>query len=153
MNFKRTGSDEDREPALNLTSLIDVMFLLVIFFAVSTTFRVYSGLSVNLPKARSERIAEDKKTMKAVLTETGEIYLDNEEVARDDLFNTLRRMQRKSKVSLFVLEADEDAKHGRAVELMDAARQAGIPRLAIATETEDDIEVEEEEEDAEGNER
>jgi len=51
MNFKRRGSDEESEPALNLTSLIDVMFLLVIFFAVSTTFRVYSGLSVNLPRA------------------------------------------------------------------------------------------------------
>jgi len=140
MNFKRRGSDEESEPALNLTSLIDVMFLLVIFFAVSTTFRVYSGLSVNLPRAQSERIAEDKKTMKAVLTRAGEIYLDNEEVARDDLFETLRRLQRKSKVSLFVLEADEDARHGQAVELMDAARQAGIPRLAIATDTEDENE-------------
>ena len=142
MNFKRKGSNEDGEPALNLTSLIDVMFLLVIFFAVSTTFRVYSGLSVNLPRANSERIAEDKKTMKAVLTQAGEIYLDNEEVARDDLFETLRRLQRKMKVSLFVLEADEDARHGQAVELMDAARQAGIPRLAIATNTEDDGEDE-----------
>lgn len=140
MNFKRKGSDEESEPALNLTSLIDVMFLLVIFFAVSTTFRVYSGLSVNLPRAQSERIAEDKKTLKAVLTEAGRIYLDNEEVARDDLFETLRRLQRKSKVSLFVLEADEDARHGQAVELMDAARQAGIPRLAIATDNEEDTE-------------
>ena len=142
MNFKRKGSDEDGEPVLNLTSLIDVMFLLVIFFAVSTTFRVHPGLSVNLPRAQSERIAEDKKTMKAVLTEAGKIYLDNEEVARDDLFETLRRLQRKSKVSLFVLEADEDARHGQAVELMDAARQAGIPRLAIATDNEGDTEDE-----------
>lgn len=150
MNFKRKGSDEEGEPALNLTSLIDVMFLLVIFFAVSTTFRVHPGLSVNLPRAQSERIAEDKKTMKAVLTEAGKIYLDNEEVARDDLFETLRRLQRKSKVSLFVLEADEDARHGQAVELMDAARQAGIPRLAIATDNEGDTEDEEAGEDENG---
>jgi len=146
MNFKRKGSEEESEPALNLTSLIDVMFLLVIFFAVSTTFRVHPGLSVNLPRAQSERIAEDKKTVKAVLTRTGEIYLDNEKVARDDLFETLRRLQRRSKVSLFVLEADKDARHGQAVELMDAARQAGIPRLAIATDTEDEDEAEAENE-------
>jgi biopolymer transport protein ExbD len=120
------------------------MFLLVIFFAVSTTFRVHSGLSVNLPRAQSERIAEDKKTLKAVLTKEGEIYLDNEEVARDDLFRTLRTLQRESNVSLFVLEADEDARHGQAVELMDAARQAGIPRLAIATATGDEVEEEDE---------
>jgi biopolymer transport protein ExbD len=149
MNFKRKGSDEESEPALNLTSLIDVMFLLVIFFAVSTTFRVHSGLSVNLPRAQSERIAEDKKTMKAVLTLKGEIYLDNKKVAQDDLFETLRRLQRESKVSLFVLEADEDARHGQAVELMDAARQAGIPRLAIATNNEDEDVGEDEDENGE----
>jgi biopolymer transport protein ExbD len=142
MNFKRNGSDEENEPALNLTSLIDVMFLLVIFFAVSTTFRVYPGLSVNLPKAHSERIAEDKKVLKVVLTKAGEIFLDNEQVAREDLSSTLKKRQRRSAVSLFVLEADEDARHGLVVELMDAARQAGIPRLAIATESEAEAEDE-----------
>jgi biopolymer transport protein ExbD len=149
MNFKRNGSDEEGEPALNLTSLIDVMFLLVIFFAVSTTFRVHPGLSVNLPRAHSERIAEDKKTMKAVLTRAGEIYLDNKQVERADLFDTLRRLQRQSTVSLFVLEADEDARHGQVVELMDAARQAGIPRLAIATSSEDEDDEEGDDEDGE----
>ncbi len=140
MNFKKSGAEEENEPALNLTSLIDVMFLLVIFFAVSTTFRVYPGLSVNLPRAQSERIAEDKKVLKAVLTSGGEIFLDNDKVSRSDLFGTLRTLQRRSPVSLFVLEADEEARHGKVVELMDAARQAGIPRLAIATRPEDEAE-------------
>lgn len=143
MNFRRSGSDEENEPALNLTSLIDVMFLLVIFFAVSTTFRVYPGLSVNLPRAHSERIAEDKKVLKAVLTSAGEIFVDSEKVSRPDLFKNLRRRQRRSAVSLFVLEADEEARHGQVVELMDAARQAGIPRLAIATRSEEEAENEE----------
>ncbi len=137
MNFKRNGSDDGNEPTLNLTSLIDVLFLLVIFFSVSTTFRVQPGLSVNLPRARSERIAEDKKTMRAVLLSTGEIFLDNEKIDRADLFDELRQRQRRSRVSLFVLEADADARHGQVVELMDAARRAGIPRLAIATRSDD----------------
>ena len=140
MNFKRSGSDEESEPALNLTSLIDVMFLLVIFFAVSTTFRVYPGLSVNLPRAHSERIAEDKRVVKAVLTSKGEIYLENEQVVRSELIEVLERRQKLSPVSLFVLEADEEARHGKVVELMDAARQVGIPRLAIATRSEDEEE-------------
>ena len=144
MNFKRNGSEGENEPALNLTSLIDVLFLLVIFFAVSTTFRVHPGLSVNLPRAQSERIVEDKKTMKAVLTTRGEIFVDHEEVARSDLFETLRKKQSQSRVSLFVLEADEQARHGRVIELMDAARRAGIPRLAIATRSEDGEKKEEE---------
>ena len=138
MNFKRNGSDDGDEPTLNLTSLIDVLFLLVIFFSVSATFRVQPGLSVNLPRARSERIAEDKKTMRAVLLSTGGIFFDNEKVDRADLFDVLRQRQRRSRVSLFVLEADADARHGQVVELMDAARRAGIPRLAIATRSEDE---------------
>jgi biopolymer transport protein ExbD len=133
MNFKRNGWDEENEPALNLTPLIDVMFLLVIFFAVSTTFRVHPGLSVNLPRAHSERIAEEKRTLKAVLTHDGEVFLDREKVPRADLIDTLRQRQRRWKASLFVLEADEAARHGQVVELMDAARQVGIPRLAIGT--------------------
>jgi biopolymer transport protein ExbD len=140
MNFKRSGSDEENEPVLNLTPLIDVMFLLVIFFAVSTTFRVYPGLSVNLPRAHSERIAEDKRVVKAVLTSKGEIFLENEEVVRSELIEVLKNRQKVAPVSLFVLEADEQARHGQVVELMDAARQAGIPRLAIATRSEDEEE-------------
>jgi biopolymer transport protein ExbD len=52
----------------------------------------------------------------------------------------LQKRQRSSPVSLFVLEADEQARHGKVVELMDAARQVGIPRLAIATRSEDEEE-------------
>jgi biopolymer transport protein ExbD len=140
MNFKRSGSEEENEPVLNLTPLIDVMFLLVIFFAVSTTFRVYPGLSVNLPKAHSERIAEDKRVVKVVLTSTGEIFFEDAQVARWKLVEVLQHRQRSSPVSLFVLEADEQARHGKVVELMDAARQVGIPRLAIATRSEEEEE-------------
>jgi biopolymer transport protein ExbD len=143
MNFKRNGSDEENEAPFNLTPLIDVMFLLVIFFAVSTTFRVAPGLSVNLPRAQPERIAIDKKSLTAVLTRTGEIFLDSEKVSRSGLFDELRKRQRRSAVSLFVLEADEEARHGQVVELMDAARRAGIPRLAIATKAKDEEEQEE----------
>jgi biopolymer transport protein ExbD len=133
MNFQRYGSEDETEPALNLTSLIDVMFLLVIFFAVSTTFRIHPGLSVKLPEASSERIAEERKTLQGVLTQDGAIVLDGEPVSRADLLDVLRDKQKVSPVSMFILEADERAMHGQVVELMDAARQVGIPRLAIAT--------------------
>ncbi len=133
MNFETHGSDGEGESALNLTSLIDVMFLLVIFFAVSTTFRIHPGLSVHLPTARSERIPEEKHTVQAVLTKTGEVYLDGEAVGWDRVLERLKRKRKASGVTLFLLEADAQALHGRVVALMDAAREAGIRRLAIAT--------------------
>ncbi len=133
MNFQKQSSDGEHETSLNLTSLIDVMFLLVIFFAVSTTFKVSPGLSIKLPEAHSEKIVRDSKEITAVLTEKGEIYLDGEKISQDSLFDILREKKVMSSTSTFILEADEKAMHGKVVELMDAARQVGLSRLAIAT--------------------
>ena len=133
MNFQDQSSGNENEASLNLTSLIDVMFLLVIFFAVSTTFKVLPGLSIKLPEAHSEKIVKEKKGITALLTEKGDIYLDGKMVSQDRLLEILKQKKRASAATMFVLEADEKAMHGQVVELMDAARQAGIRRLAIAT--------------------
>lgn len=138
MNFEESLSTEESEPALNLTPLMDIMFLLVIFFAVSTTFKVFPGISVDLPGAESEAIQEEDKSLTAVLTETGEIFIDGKLIEKDQLVNTLRAKQEESPVSMFILEADRRAQHGQVVVLMDAAKQAGILQLAISTRSEDD---------------
>ena len=133
MNFQKQSWGDGGEPEINLTPLIDAMFLLVIFFAVSTTFRIYPGLSVNLPTAGSEQIQQEEATVRAIVTEEGEIYLDGEKVARDQLPMILRDRQKAAPIAMFVLQADTKTQHGCVVEVMDAAKQAGIARLAIAT--------------------
>ena len=138
MDFEDTLSTEESEPALNLTPLMDIMFLLVIFFAVSTTFKVFPGISVDLPGAESEAIQEEEKSLTAILTEAGEIYIDGEPVEEGKLAETLRAQQEESPISLFILEADRRAQHGQVVLLMDAAKQAGILQLAISTRSEED---------------
>ena len=80
MDFEDTLSNEESEPALNLTPLMDIMFLLVIFFAVSTTFKVFPGISVDLPGAESEAIQEEEKSLTAILTAAGEIYIDGKPI-------------------------------------------------------------------------
>ena len=138
MKFEERLSMEEEEPALNLTPLMDIMFLLVIFFAVSTTFKVFPGISVDLPGAVAETIKEEPKSVTAILTAAGEIYLDGKPIEKDQLLETLRVTQKESPVSLFILEADRTAEYGQVVALMDAAKQAGILRLAISTRHEDD---------------
>jgi len=76
MNFEESLSIEENEPSLNLTPLMDIMFLLVIFFAVSTTFKVFPGISVDLPGAEAETIKEEEKSLTAVLTAAGEVFID-----------------------------------------------------------------------------
>ena len=138
MNFEERLSTEEDEPSLNLTPLMDIMFLLVIFFAVSTTFKVFPGISVDLPGAESEKIKEEQESVTAILTETGEIYIDDKLVDKDQLVDTLRVRQEESPVNMFILEADRTAQHGQVVTLMDAAKQAGILHLAISTRSKDD---------------
>jgi biopolymer transport protein ExbD len=138
MNFEERLSREEDEPSLNLTPLMDIMFLLVIFFAVSTTFKVFPGISVDLPGAKAETIQEEEKSLTAVLTAAGEVFIDGNPIAIDDLADTLRVKQEESPVDLFILEADRKAEHGQVVVLMDAAKQAGILHLAISTRSEED---------------
>jgi len=138
MNFEKRFSTEEDEPSLNLTPLMDIMFLLVIFFAVSTTFKVFPGISVNLPGAESENIKEEEKSVTAILTEAGEIFLDGKPIERDHLVDTLRARQKESPINMFILEADRKTQHGQVVALMDAAKKAGILHLAISTRQEDD---------------
>lgn len=138
MNFEKGFSMEENELTLNLTPLMDIMFLLVIFFAVSTTFKVFPGISVNLPGAESERIKEEEKSVTAILTEAGEIFIDGKPIEKNHLVDTLRVRQKESPVNMFILEADTRAQHGQVVALMDAAKKAGILHLAISTRYEDD---------------
>ncbi len=138
MNFEERLPGEEEEPSLNLTPLMDIMFLLVIFFAVSTTFKVFPGISVDLPGAKAETIQEEEKSLTAILTAAGEVFIEDKPVAIDQLAETLRVKQEESPVDLFILEADRKAEHGQVVVLMDAAKQAGILHLAISTRSEKD---------------
>jgi biopolymer transport protein ExbD len=141
MNFQADAQSGENEPTFNLTPLIDVLFLLVIFLAVATSFRVHRGVSVQLPQAQGEQVMEEPSTVIAVLTEAGEILLDGKPVAMEGVEGFLERRQKEAPVSLFVLQADEMARHGQAVALMDAARQTGVARLAIATRPKKDDDV------------
>ena len=133
MNFRRRPAGEEGGFELNLAPLMDVMFLLVIFFAVSTTFRVYPGISIDLPAAGSEQIREEEQSITVVLSEGGDIYVEGNKVTFAHLERTLKERFESAPNLMFVLQADEKARHGQVVELMDAAKQVGISHLAIAT--------------------
>lgn len=133
MNFRNRSAGEDGGFELNLTPLMDVMFLLVIFFAVSTSFRVYPGISIDLPAAQSEQIREEEESVTVLLSEAGDIYVDGKKLSAGHLERLLRERVRSAPNLMFVLQADEKARHGQVVELMDTAKRTGISHLAIAT--------------------
>ncbi|MFQ5691995.1 MAG: ExbD/TolR family protein [Nitrospinota bacterium] len=122
-----------RHPVVpNLLPLIDVVLLLLIFFMISSTFVVQPGIRVDLPKAASAERREPK-TVTLIITREETLYLNEERVSLTELWGKLLDLFRNRNDSLLVIKADRSVPHGRVVEVMDTAKQAGVRRLAIAT--------------------
>jgi biopolymer transport protein ExbD len=133
MVFKRKQREEVR---VELTSMVDVVFLLLIFFMISTTFVESSGIDIDLPQAGNQKIDKQPEEVKVYLEKSGLIHLDDRLISFQDLKAHLAGFGDRASHTTFVLLADEKAQHGKVVKLMDAAQQAGFAKLAIATEPE-----------------
>lgn len=122
------------EPKVDLTSMVDVVFLLLIFFMISTTFVESPGLTIKLPESGAKRSDAEPKEVKVYLAADGEISLGDEAVTLPELRRRLDEFGARGAAMTFVLFADTESRHGQVVELMDAARAAGFGKLAIATD-------------------
>lgn len=134
MNFRPT---RQQRPDINLTPLIDVVFLLLIFFMVSTTFRQESQIRVELPQASAEPAeAPERKVVDITLDRDGWFYVDQEQVA-DRRLTTLKRALARAvgdDAGLpVVIRADANTPHQAVITAMDAASQLGLVRITFAT--------------------
>jgi biopolymer transport protein ExbD len=128
MQFRRKTK---AEVAINLAPLIDVIFLLVIFFAVSTTFLETAGLQLELPESSStaKREIED---ITVFLSADGELSLGDETVDEEQLKEKLRAAMDETDRKVVVLRADTHTEHGAVVEIMDLIRDSGAEALTVA---------------------
>jgi biopolymer transport protein ExbD len=131
MGFSRRKREE---PRVELTSMIDVVFLLLIFFMISTTFVETPGLNIQLPQASSTPVEPEAKELKIYLSQAGDIYLKDRKVSLAELRQRLSELGKNTGAMTFLLLADRETRHGRVVEVMDAAKESGFGKLAIATE-------------------
>lgn len=116
-----------------MAPMVDVVFLLIIFFMVSTTFITYeTGLPVDLPQAQTAQIeAADLPTV--TITSDGAIFLGGAPITEEVLVGSLRLVLNDNPSGVVVLRADQVVPHGLTVRVMDLIRQAGAQRIAIAT--------------------
>jgi biopolymer transport protein ExbD len=131
MAFQRKRRDE---PKVDMTPMVDVVFLLLIFFMISTTFIETPGLSIKLPEASTQVAEKAPEELKIYLSRKGEIFLGEMTLSTDALRRHLAGYGNKAGNTTFLLLADKEARHGQVVELMDMAKVAGFSKLAIATE-------------------
>ncbi len=124
-----------REPVrLDLTPMVDVVFLLLIFFMISTTFVETSGLSINLPQSSSVQSQQEPEEFKVYLSKQGGIEVEGSELSLEQYRSRLQALGADVGKMVYMLHADKDALHGRVVEVMDMARSAGFTRMAIITQ-------------------
>lgn len=124
-----------RPVVVEITALVDVVFMLVIFFTITATFTSQSGLRVELPTAKNAASEAKDESLEVAIDETGHFFLQQQPVARDKLEEQLRQASLGGE-RVLVIKADRNAKHGDLVFLLDRAREAGLARLAIAAEPE-----------------
>jgi biopolymer transport protein ExbD len=122
------------EPRVDLTPMVDCVFLLLIFFMISTTFVETPGLTIKLPESTAQTIAREPQEIKIYLDKDGQIFHQNRPLTLEQFKTLLHQPGAAAKQTTFLLLADREAKHGRVVTLMDLAQQAGLGKLAIATE-------------------
>jgi len=116
---------------INVTSLIDVMFLLLIFFMVTSTFKNQPAINLVLPRSVS---AEESPLTPAVLylTADGTVYLNDQALADAALPATLAQLQTTTGEDRIILRADTEADHGDVVRLIDLVKESGFTRVSIS---------------------
>ena len=125
------GSQRRDAPRLDMTPLIDVIFQLLLFFMLSTTFRNTPSFEVQLPEVSSDQMIQEDHTWTLMVSETGELSTQKGAVLKENLINVLKEELRTNPKLSLVIEADEALEHGVVVELMDIAQEAGIDAVQI----------------------
>jgi biopolymer transport protein ExbD len=124
------------EPEVNLTPLIDVVFILLIFFMVSTTFQRESEIKIELPEASSEPVEERKELLEIVIDAEGHFFIDEQQVVNTEL-ETLKKaigkfMGDQNDLPV-VIRADRRTPYESVVRAMDATSQLGLVHMSLAT--------------------
>lgn len=120
---------------LNITSLIDVMFILIIFYSVTSTFLEQPGFDLQLPKASGTETVRIKDNVLFVYPDST-LIISEKKIQIDSLRNVLILLKQNLEKKSLILQADENIPNGFVVRIMDIATQAGFDELTISTEIE-----------------
>ena len=136
MNFRR-GSREDY-PEINLIPFIDILLVIVIFLAVTTTYAHFAELKINLPTSSAEQTPTQPKQIEVAVAEDGRYQIDSAAVGMapvDELAALLKKAAGNQIDLVVVINADARATHQSVVNVMEAARRVGLSRITFATQT------------------
>ena len=127
---------ESNEEDVNVTPLLDIVFIMLIFFIVTASFIKEAGIEVTRPEAETA-YKQDKANIFIALSPTGEIWIDRKNVPTSQLKATIEKLKAENPQGAVIIQADRDSKSKQLMQVMDAARDAGITQIAVATEAQE----------------
>ena len=135
MNFRRASFRE--EPDINLVPFIDVLIVIVIFLAVTTTYSKYAELKINLPVADANTVDQPIDKLEIAISQTGQYFVNGREVPMESplLFaETLQQIAGPDSDPVIIISADSNTTHQSVIYTMEAARIAGYGRITFTTQ-------------------
>lgn len=118
---------------VNMTPLIDMVFILLIFFIVTTSFVKETGVDVSRPSAKTA-VKKEKANILIAIKPNGEVWIDKRQVDRRAVRANVERLHAENPEGSVIILADKEAKTGLLIEVMDQARLAGVASVSIAAE-------------------
>ena len=129
----RFGASED-ESDINLTPMLDVVFIMLIFFIVTATFIKQTGIDVLRPEAMTA-LKKPTVSVLVAISEKGDIWIDKKRVDPSTVRAEIERLHAENPKGGMVVQADKGAKYEKLKSVLDAARAAGLSEVAISTES------------------
>ncbi|UTW47421.1 biopolymer transporter ExbD [Bacterioplanoides sp. SCSIO 12839] len=126
-------AQEAEEGEIDITPMLDVVFIMLIFFIVTASFVKESGIEVNRPDANTAQ-AKPRANILIAINDIGEIWIDKRRVDESQVRANIERLRAENPQGSVVIQADEEAKTVKLVAVMDAARAAGVYDVSLSTE-------------------
>ncbi len=121
----------DDEAEINMTPMLDIVFIMLIFFIVTAAFVKEAGIQVNRPEA-TNTFMKPRTSILIAVTESDQVWINRRRVEIKALRTTIEKLHSENPRGTIVIQADVRAKAGLTLEVMDAIKQAGIPEISVA---------------------
>lgn len=131
--MKKRISQEMDEASVDITPMLDVVFIMLIFFIVTTSFVKEAGIEINRPSATTAE-SKDSASIFIAISERGEVWIDNRRVDVSSVRANVERLKAQSPEGSVVIQADEGSKTGILVEVVDQVRLAGVTNVFVASQ-------------------
>ena len=132
MRRRRRGIEQD-ESEVNLTPMLDVVFIMLIFFIVTASFVKESGIDISRPAAATA-VRKERGNILVAITAKNQIWIDRRQVDPRALRANIERLRAENPNGAVIIQADRESKNHLLVDVMDAARLAGVTNVSIAAD-------------------